>query len=231
MQPLKTRRDEARLLNQVIDRALFQPTMQHREELLSLAKKRDTQRLAERVRQRATRLGRQKRTQVQQLLGNRDELIMALYADLPPVGWANAWCDGSSTRQASELHAGVGAVLLDPSGKRISQISRYVGGKNAFDAEITALAAVLEDASTHHIEQLKVHTDSKALAQLWHEQREDPRLAALRLLASRFKRLQFRAVPRLHNQVANALAKQATLNDFVTSLCTYHKGKQPHQSD
>lgn len=216
MQSFKTRRDETRFLNQVIDRALFQPTMQHREELLSLAKKRDTQRLAERVRQRATWLGRHEREQAQHILSNRDVLIMALYAGLAPEGWVNAWCDGSSNRQASERHAGIGAVLVDATGRCISQISRYVGGKNAFESELTALAAVLEDALIHHIERLSVHSDCKALVQLWYEQREDPRLAPVRLLASRFKGLHISAIPRLHNQVANALAKRAASDNLAT---------------
>jgi ribonuclease HI len=177
--------------------------------LLSLTKKRDTQRLAERVRQRATWLGRHEHEQAQHILSNRDELIMALYAGLAPEGWANAWCDGSSNRQASERHAGIAAVLLDAKGKCVSQISRYVDDKNAFEAELAALAAVLEDASTHHIERLSVHSDCKALVQLWYEQRDDPRLAPVRLLASRFKGLHISAIPRLHNQVANALAKRA----------------------
>ena len=216
MQSFKTRRDEARFLNQVIDRALFQPNTQHLEELLSLAKTRDTQCLAERVRQRATWLGRHEREQTQHILSNRDELIMALYASLAPEGWANAWCDGSSLRQASELHAGIGAVLLDTTGKCIRQISRYVGGKSAFEAEVIALVAVLEDALIHHIERLRVHSDCKALVQLWHEQREDPRLAPVRLLNSRFKGLHISAIPRLHNQVANALAKRAASDKLAT---------------
>ena len=209
MQSFKTRRDESRLLNRVIDRALVQPTMQHREELLALAKQRDTQRLAERVRRRATRLSCHERRQAQHILGNRDELIMALYAGRAPEGWANAWSDGSSHRRAAELHAGIGAVLLDKRGQCISRISRYVAGKSAFEAEITALVAVLEDALRYHIERLRVNSDCKALVQLWYEQREDPRLAPVRLLASRFKGLHINAIPRLHNQTANALAKQA----------------------
>lgn len=215
--PAKTRRDEARYLNRIIDRALLQPTMQHLAEVLSSAKQWDTPRLAERIRRRATWLTRHERPLAQQLLTHRDQLIMALYANLAPEGWASAWCDGSSTGRASERHAGIAAVLMDASGNCLSRFSRYVGNKNVFDAELAALAAVLEAAVTFNLEQLRVHTDSKALVQLWHEQRDDPRLAALRPLAAQFKGLQILAIPRLHNQVAHVLAKQAVKNGVATS--------------
>ena len=190
--------------------------MQHREDVLSSAKQQDAPRLAERIRRRATWLARHDRPQAQQLLTHRDELIMAVYADLAAEGWASAWCDGSSTGRASERHAGIAAVLMDASGNCLSRLSRYVGNKNAFDAELAALAAVLEAAATSNLEKLRVHTDSKALVQLWHERREDPRLAAVRPLAARFKGLHILAVPRLHNQVANVLAKQAVENGVAT---------------
>lgn len=210
MPPLKMRPDQGRLLNQLIDRTLSQPTQQHRDDLLAWASTHDTQRLAERVRRRATWLGRHQPGLAHRLLTRRDELIMTLYADRTPAGWGNAWCDGSSSGRGSELHAGIGAVLLDASGKRISETRRYVGRKTAFQAELTALTEVLEIALAHNIEQLRVHTDSKALVQLWHQQRQDPRLEPVRLLGCRFKRLHIRAIPRLHNQLANALAKQAS---------------------
>jgi len=216
MRSFKTRRDQARVLNRVIDRALLQPAAQHRDELLAQAQQRDTQQLAERVRQRATRLGRHEPGRTQQLLTRRDELIMALYADLAPRGWANAWCDGSSSRQASELHAGIGAVVLDASGTCISETGRHVSGKTAFEAELMALTVVLEIALAHDIERLRVHTDSKALVQLWQQHRDDPRLAPVRALGPRFKGLHIHAIPRLHNQVANALAKQARSDKFAS---------------
>ena len=216
MQSFETRRDQARFLNRVIDRALLQPTPAHRDALLAAARQRDTRRVAERVRQRATRLCRREPALAQALLARRDDFIMALYADLAPLGWANAWCDGSSSTQASGLHAGVGVVVLDASGTCIGETGRHVGGKTAFEAELTALMLVLEIALAHDIERLRVHTDSKALAQLWQEHREDPRLAPVRALGSRFRGLHIYAIPRLHNQVANALARQARSHNGVS---------------
>ena len=187
----------------------MQPTPAHRDALLAAARQRDTRRVAERVRQRATRLCRREPALAQALLARRDDFIMALYADLAPRGWSNAWCDGSSRGRAAERHAGIGAVVLDASGACVSETAHYVGGKTAFEAELTALTVVLEIALAHDIERLRVHTDSRALVQLWQEHREDPRLAPVRALGSRFRGLHIYAIPRLHNQVANALARQA----------------------
>lgn len=212
-----TERERAHLLNQVIDRALTRPTASRQQEVLALVAYHDVEHLAERIRRRATWLGRHKRQQVKPILATRDELIMAVYTRLTPDGWASAWCDGSSRKYDSKCHAGIGIILLDATGKRVTDISRYVGSKSAFDAELAALATVLEAATGHHIDRLMVYTDSKALAQLWHERREDPRLVPIRQLTSSFKRIRIRAIPRLHNQAANALAKQAaTCKNMVT---------------
>lgn len=212
-----TQREQAHLLNQVIDHALTQPTASHQQEVLALVTHQDVERLAERIRRRATWLGHHKRQQAQPILATRDELIMALYTRLTPEGWANAWCDGSSRKCNSTCHAGIGIILLDATGKRVTDISRYVGNKSAFDAEVAALVMALETAAGQHIDRLRVHTDSKALAQLWHERREDPRLVPIHQLTSSFKRIQIRAIPRLHNQAADALAKQAaTSKNMVT---------------
>lgn len=209
-------RDEARYLNQVIDRALLEPTPAHQRETQALARDRDAQRLAERIRRRATWLGRHERGSTQQILAIRDELIMSLYAGLAPEGWASAWCDGSSIKRASTLRAGIGVVLMGPTGECIARISRYVGENSAFEAEVAALVAALETASEHHVERIRLHSDSRALVQLWQEKRKDRRLDPVHALVSRFKRIDIRAIPRLHNQAANALAKQAASHNPST---------------
>jgi ribonuclease HI len=140
---------------------------------------------------------------------------MALYADRAPAGGASAWCDGSSIKRDSTHHAGIGAILMDASGKVVAQLSLPAGDKTAFEAEVAALVAVMEMALEHNIEQLRIYTDSKALTQLWHEQRQDPRLAPIHPFAARFRRLHIRPIPRLHNQAANALARRASLKGSV----------------
>lgn len=207
-----TRRDDTRLLNQIIDHALTEPGPAQQQALLALVTPENLQALAERLRRRATRLGRRERQQAQDILAVRNELLMALYAAIAPAGWANAWCDGSSIKDNATHRAGIGAVIMDTSGKCIAKISHSVGEKTAFEAEIAALVAVLESAVAHDIERLRVHTDCKALVQLWCEQRDDQRLAAIQSYLSRCKRLEIQAIPRLHNQTAHALAKQAVSN-------------------
>ncbi len=202
-------RDETRALNQLVDRALLQPTDYHRWKILESAQHRDLQRLIERIRRRATRLGRRERGKAADILAARDELVMAIYASLAPEGWTNAWCDGSSVKLGSTRSAGIGVILTNATGKRIARISRFVGDRSAFEAEVAALVAALETASAHNIERVRVNTDSKALAQLWQTRRRDPRLASLHRVASRFKGIQIRAIPRRHNQAAHALAQRA----------------------
>jgi ribonuclease HI len=198
-------------LNPIIDIALLQPAPAHSHALAVLMQKHDAQRLIERVRRRATLLSRQRRGQARQIIESRDRLIMALHGHLAPLGFANAWCDGSSIKHNTVRYAGIGVVLFDAHEVCVTQISRYIGGQSAFDAEIAALVAALQSAATNGIKRLRIHTDSKALGQLWHEKRDDARLAPIRSELDGIEQLQIRVIPRLHNQVANALAKQAAL--------------------
>ena len=208
--PLQTtRHNEARSLNLIIDRALIQPGKHHQQAVVALVENHDVERLADRIRRRATYLGRGLRQQAQQILSVRDELVMSLYASLTPTGWANAWCDGSSIKHDNRLSAGIGAIIVDTTNRCVAQISRNIGNKSAFEAEIAALVATLEIARLKHLECIRVHSDNKALVQLWHERRNDPRMIPIRQIARDLKRLQIRPIPRRHNQVANALAKQA----------------------
>lgn len=77
------------------------------------------------------------------------------------------------------------------------------------DAEIAALAAVIRSAIEHGQLRLSVYCDSHGLVQLWNEHREDARLADLRRLRAGLERFALRAIPRLHNQPADALARKA----------------------
>ncbi len=140
---------------------------------------------------------------------------MDLYASLSPVGWATAWCDGSSIHTDNIRAAGTGVVMVDTKGKCIAKTGRFIGDKSAFEAETDALVMVLETARRNHIKNLRVYTDSKALAQLWQKRREDPRLTRVRQVAKDLKQLEVYAIPRLHNQTANALAKQAAAGAYT----------------
>lgn len=217
MQRQHTRREQTRILNTVIDNALLQPCSHQQQQVLKLGADHSVDHLAERIRRRATRLGRQHPQLHHNILITRDELITQLYASLAPNGWATAWCDGSSIKQQPVRAAGIGVIVMDASGVNIERISRFIGNRTAFAAEIMAVVAALEIAGHHNIEKLRVYTDNKALVQLWCTQREDPRLQSIRQAAEKLKHLEILAIPRLHNQIANALAKQAATGSETNS--------------
>jgi ribonuclease HI len=192
-------------LNALVDAALLDPAC-HRAWAVSRALPRhEVAPLVERVRRRATLLTRRARTQTASILDARDDLIRALYARDSPRGWSTAWCDGATGASA----AGIGGLLLDTQGQEVGRWSRVITPRDPFATEIAALAAALEFATTHGAYRLRVYTDCVALVRLWHEHRADDRLGAVRARAARLQRLQLRALPRLHNQPANRLARNA----------------------
>lgn len=162
--------------------------------------------LAERVRQRATALARRNRSVGARILVVRDTLIEALYRNASPKGWFCAWCDGSARPDGP---ASIGALVLGPDGRVVVRISRVANRISPFEAEIAALEAVLEVAVKRDFRRMRVHTDCRALVELWRAHRADPRLVRVRSLAHRLGRLELRAVPRLHNQPAHRLARES----------------------
>lgn len=162
--------------------------------------------LAERVRQRATALARRNHSASARILAVRDALVEALYRDASPKGWFDAWCDGSAKPDGP---ASIGALVLGPDSRVVARISRAAGHISPFEAEIAALEAVLEVAVKRDFRHMRVHTDCRALVELWRTHRADPRLARVRTLAHRLERLELRAVPRLHNQPAHRLARES----------------------
>lgn len=165
--------------------------------------------LAERIRKRATLLSKRRRDESKQILLERDELILALYASDVPPGWACAWCDGSSIKLDGQRRTGIGGILMDPGGMIIERFNRTIGEQDAFAAELAAVAAVIRVAVAQQQLRLRVYTDNFGLANLWREKRDDSRLAELRELSGKMERFSLHSIPRLHNQPANALARQA----------------------
>lgn len=205
-----TRRQQAWQFNMAIDEALISPSTQHKEQVLQITKVNAVRQIAERVRKRATLLGKRRRCYAKRILETRDELILALYASIVPKGWACAWCDGSSIKLDSTQRAAIGGLVMDSGGRVIARISRAIGEKDAFSAELTALASVIGSALEHQQRRLWIYTDNHGLAQLWQEQRYDKRLAEIRRLSGALERFSLRIIPRQYNQPANALARQAT---------------------
>lgn len=208
--PVTTLREPRATINPVVDAALHTPAGEPLAALLRLRRRIGTEALAERVRQRATALARRQRARAASLLETRDVLMLRLYAEAAPRGWFTAWCDGSVRTAATRRIAGIGGVVLDPEGHLAAEFSRRADGMGALDAEIAALTSTLEVSLARHATRLRVHTDCAALVELWQEQRDDPRLAAVRLHARALDRFELRAVPRLHNQPANTLARTGT---------------------
>ena len=199
-------RQRIRDLNAQIDAALLAPGRQQAWSIVRTRPEADAAELAERVRRRATVLTRRSATQTAAVLDARDHLIQALYAHDSPRGWCTAWCDGSS--DASQ-RAAVGGVLVDAQGRTLGQWSRVICARDPFATEIAALASAFEFAAAHGADRLRVYTDCVALVRLWNEQRADERLLVVRARARQFARVQLRALPRLHNQPANRLARAA----------------------
>jgi hypothetical protein len=197
-------------INPVVDQALLVSEGDALDALRRLRRKAGTETLAERVRQRAAVLARRHRTESQTILDARDTLILRLYTDATPRGWFTAWCDASVTDPSSDRVVGVGTLILDPNGHLVAEVSRATANGNSFAAEIIAAETTLELALARKAKRLRVHTDCRALVDLWRTHRHDLRLAPVRLLARGFDRLELRTVPRLHNQPANRLARQGS---------------------
>jgi ribonuclease HI len=206
----QTRRQQAQLLNSVIDQALLAPSSRHQQQLVQFTNTIPVTPLAERIRKRATLLGKRHKGDISPLLAARDDLIMLLYASTVPQGWACAWCDGSCIKLDAHTQAGIGGIVMDSDGSIIARISRAIGDHHAYEAELAAVAAVINTALEHQQRRLWVFTDNHGLAQLWQEHRDDNRLAEIRRLASDLDRFALQALPRQHNQPANTLAKKAT---------------------
>ena len=209
MRTTTTQRQQAQLVNSIIDQALLAPSTQHQQQLIEFISTISVTPLAERVRKRATLLGKRHKGDISPLLAVRDDLIMALYAAMVPQGWACAWCDGSSIKLDAHYQAGIGGIVMDNNGSVIIRISRAIGDHRAYEAELVAVAAVISSALEHQLRRLWVYTDNHGLAQLWQEHRDDNRLAEIRRLVSGLQRFALQALPRHHNQPANALAKKA----------------------
>ena len=88
-------------------------------------------------------------------------------------------------------------------------MSRASGEQGAFDAEVAALAAMLQHAIEHQQLKLWVYCDNQGLVNLWHEQRDDHRLEGVRALVKQLQKFTLRYLPRAHNQIANALARES----------------------
>jgi probable phosphoglycerate mutase len=127
--------------------------------------------------------------------------------------WYTAHCDGGS--RGNPGPAGYGAVIEDPHGQVVAQLSEFLGRQTNNFAEYKGLLAVLTWAREHGVRQLRVVSDSElmvkqlkgqykvaspALRPLWEEARR---------LAGQLERFEIRHTLRGGNKDADRLANEA----------------------
>jgi len=227
----RARRLEADTIKRAIDAALLAPTPQPLQELTALHQTMTIAAMVDKVRRRATQLARRARAQRAALIGARDAIVLALYAQAAPKGWMTAWCDGSARATDHRHLAGIGGIILDRHGHVIAQVARNFTGQSALEAEIAAASAVLALARDTGIARMRLHTDCKALVHLWLNQRDDPRLATLRAQARHLDRVHMRLIPRRHNQAAHRLSHAAAHGTDILDLDVKAKQMQPAPAD
>ena len=196
-------------LNEAIDGALCSHCLDATQRLLELCLNSAPCPIAERVRQRATALGRRHRLDTQAILHERDQLIQKIYLQDMPSGWVGAWCDASSQPVQAGYRSSVGGFVMNIHGNVLAQFSQRVASLPPFEAEVAAVATVLKLAQQLSLEKVTVHTDCKALVQQWLHQRVDPRLAPIRNQADRLGGCFLKYIPRKNNACANHLARLA----------------------
>ena len=60
--------------------------------------------------------------------------------------------------------AGVGVLILDGAGKKIKDVSKYIGEATNNIAEYSALVRALEEAELLSVSEIVIHTDSELMA-------------------------------------------------------------------
>jgi len=203
-------REARRALNQAIDRALVGSALE-RQRVLELGGREDAPALADRVRLRAVRLTKSGAAHRSRILTLAESLVLAAYHRAAPAGWMCGFCDASVAAQDDGRVAGVGGIILDPSGRTVVRISRRSADCEPFEAEIAALEATVDAAAglDEGARRIRVYTDCDALVALWLQRRSDPRLHGVRALARRLRGFQLYCLPRRHNQAAHRLARNA----------------------
>ena len=132
-------------------------------------------------------------------------------ADDPAGEWL-LMVDGASRGNPGE--AGCGAVLFNPDGESVRELSRYLGKATNNVAEYAGLLMGLEEALKLLVKRLRVESDSELLVRQLNGiyRVKEPRLIALnqkaRELLRRFDSYRIIHVRREQNRIADKLANQ-----------------------
>ncbi|HEX5370921.1 MAG TPA: ribonuclease HI family protein [Dehalococcoidia bacterium] len=127
--------------------------------------------------------------------------------------WWVVYSDGAS--RGNPGPASMGAVVIDPSGKVLHEVSEKLGITTNNVAEYRGLIAGLEAALALGARLVEVRMDSELLVRqaIGRYRVKNPGLVPLHNrvvgLRSRFDEVVFRHVPRAQNQHADALANRA----------------------
>src|SRR5215470_17465570 len=111
--------------------------------------------------------------------------------------------------------AGYGVVITDPHGKKIAELSQYLGHHTNNYAEYNGLLSVLRYAVEHKIQSLKIISDSELMVRQMKGvyKVRHPELKRLydeaQHLTAQIEHVEIRHALREHNQNADRLANQA----------------------
>ena len=124
-----------------------------------------------------------------------------------------AHCDGGA--RGNPGPAGFGAVIEDPSGKIVAELSEYLGLKTNNFAEYSGLLAVLRWANENHLEAITVVSDSELMVKQMKGQYKvaspilRPLFEEARKLSRSIKKFEIRHTLRGGNKHADRLANEA----------------------
>lgn len=109
----------------------------------------------------------------------------------------------------------IGAVIYDHNGKKIEQVSEYIGKQTNNIAEYCALDKSLEVAEKYKVEKIILVTDSKLvhnqLKKTWRLKNKNLQEIYMRIMdkLKHYSTVDLRLVPRRENKEADALVNKA----------------------
>jgi ribonuclease HI len=131
----------------------------------------------------------------------------------PRPGTHTAHVDGGA--RGNPGPAAYGVVIDDPTGKKIAELSQYLGHRTNNYAEYSGLLAALRYAIAHHIQSLRIISDSELMVRQMKGiyKVRHPELRKLydeaQHLTSQIEHVEIRHALREHNRNADRLANQA----------------------
>jgi len=142
-----------------------------------------------------------------------DQRSQDLVPVVPKPGTHTAHVDGGA--RGNPGPAAYGVVIHDPTRKKIAELSQYLGHRTNNYAEYSGLLAALRYAIAHHIQSLRIISDSELMVRQMKGiyKVRHPELRKLydeaQHLTSQIEHVEIRHALREHNRDADRLANQA----------------------